>query len=720
MKTITRRLRLTALLLLMTTLAACAAPTPTLLPPAPSQPAPAETASPSPSPVPSTATPTKAPTPTATIPPSPTPPGYYRHSGAGFAVTFPASWSVAEETSTLLAVVDPGSGMSLIASSRFEKEGKSLTHVKSDVLADLDPALQASLLDAKSTAVGSGNGHILQLEVTARGQRMVLWFYYVHFGSREYNFAWFGTQNLLNSRAETIQRVMSSVEMFDPQPFGLEKNQTLVQLGGDPLPESLDPAVTVTSAADYVGLLFSGLVSLSPDLQIQPDLAESWQISADGLVYTFTLRPGIKFASGEAITAEHFKESWERAADPQTKSSTAATYLGDIVGLKDKLAGKASEIAGVKVIDARTLQVTLDGPKPYFLAKLSYPTSFVVHPSDPRLSPDNWMYSPDASGPYKVKDYQQNDALIFERNPNYHTPAKTPYLVYTFNPGGAPVSLFEAGDLDVLPLTGEEAARVRDEKDPLHTSWQSAPMLCTSLLLLDAAKPPLDDANVRRALALSVDRDRLIEQLSLGQSLAASSILPPAMPGYLTGRDASSFDPQAAKAALEQSAYAGQSLTLTLNASGSGQGDRKDVSILAETWQKALGIKVEVVYLDPEEYTRSARQSHGHIITYSWCADYPDPENFLDVIFHSGSEYNVSGLKDASVDNLLEKARIEPDPAARIQFYQEAEAYLLQNNFAIPLSHPVASVLVAARVKGYTVTPLHARQLPQVWLETQP
>jgi len=141
-------------------------------------------------------------------------------------------------------------------------------------------------------------------------------------------------------------------------------------------PNTLDPAVaSETTSAEYIMQIYSGLVGLDDNLEPVPDIAEKWEISPDGLTYTFTLRQDVKFQNGRQLKAGDFKYSWERAASPGTNSQTAATYLGDIIGINDVLMGKSREAGGIKVLDDYTLQVTVDSPKSYFLFKLTYPTT---------------------------------------------------------------------------------------------------------------------------------------------------------------------------------------------------------------------------------------------------------------------------------------------------------------------------------------------------------
>src|SRR5438034_2504731 len=166
-------------------------------------------------------------------------------------------------------------------------------------------------------------------------------------------------------------------------------NADLRLIGADPL--TLDPALASDAdSATYIVEIFSGLVTIDKDLKIAPDLAESWDISPDGTVYTFHLRSNAQMQDGRPVTADDVKYSLERACNPKTQSTVAAAYLGDIVGAKDMISGKANSISGVKVVDSRTIQITTDAPKPYFLAKLTYTDAFVVDKNQVESNPRNW------------------------------------------------------------------------------------------------------------------------------------------------------------------------------------------------------------------------------------------------------------------------------------------------------------------------------------------
>ncbi len=150
-------------------------------------------------------------------------------------------------------------------------------------------------------------------------------------------------------------------------------------------PHTLDPAISGDATShEYVIQLFSGLVALDDNLEPAPDIAQDWTVSDDGRTYTFELRQDVRFHDGREVKAEDFKYSWDRAADPDTGSLTAASYLGDIVGVSEVLAGESNEISGVRIVDDYTLEVTIDAPKSYFLSKLTYPTAYVVDSNNVR------------------------------------------------------------------------------------------------------------------------------------------------------------------------------------------------------------------------------------------------------------------------------------------------------------------------------------------------
>ena len=654
------------------------------------------------------------PLPVPTAAPTEPPPFVYFRESDGFMFPYPDSWEIAAEEGTTVRIGDSELGMLLSISSDFIQEGYTFEVLLDDVMNNFTESLGFRDLDIIEAGEipFAGEGMAQSAFVSGyreEGDAVAFRLIYAEQAPHAYTFLAFGEPDSLIARQKSLETLVSQVTVQGGL-FGLNRDETLVLLGGDPLARSLDPARQTGSAAGYVGLLYSGLVRLGPDLRVEPDLAESWHVSEDGTVYTFTLRENLAFASGKKLTAVDVAASWERAADPATDSTTASTYLGDILGVTEKLAGEAEEIAGLDVVDERTLVVTLTGPIPYFLIKLTYPTSFVVDVASVAADDEDWAFEPNPSGPYLLADYREGDAMIFAANEAYHSPPMVANVVYLASRAGSATSLFNSGEIDIVYLNSTEAMEVRNPNDPLHEQWMSATLMCTTLIQMNNLLPPMDDPNVRLAFALAVDKSGLNNLISDGLDVLAHTILPPAMPGFSLelsqDQAAAEFDTAAAQAALAASAYANGLPPITISASGFGDTERDDLNFMVEDWRQILGAEVTIERIDPTEFTQSVRENHGQMVAYGWCADYPDPENFLDILYHSGSDFNVAGYNDSEVDALLEEARTEIDSGRRLMLYQDIERRLLADGAAIPLIHGVSDALVNSRIEGFVLSPM--------------
>ena len=658
-----------------------------------------------------------------TLAPTPIPDGIFVRESDGFEVVYPTSWEVGDSGGFGVQLYDPGFGLFVNAYSEMLEEESSYEAMIEEFQNEVSFLTDITVESEEEFPFGD-EGIIKVATLTGideEGEELAVRLAYMEDGNRAKQLVVFGLLEDLQAREATLNAMIGQAKPGGTQVFGLDRQDTIILLGGDPLPIHLDPALTTGGAGGYVGLLYRGLVHLTPELQIVPDLAESWSVSDDGTVYTFTLRDGLTFESGQSLTAADVKNSWERASDPDTGSTTASTYLSDILGAKEMLNGEAESISGLVVVDPRILEVTLDGPKPYFLAKLTYPTSFIVDLESVDEEKAEWIYSPNASGPYTLSDFREGEALIFERNDAYYEPGTISNVVYLLYRIGTGTSLFESNEVDVVYLNAIESQEVRLASNPLHDQWQSTTSLCTSLVQINNTMPPMDDANVRRAFALSVNREALNELLSEGMDLEASTILPPAMPGYsLDLADASrgnGYDLDAARAALAESAYANGLPPIVLLNGGYGDTEDDEVNMLVDGWHEVLGAEVSVEYVDPENYSEAVRNSSGHLVSYGWCADYPDPQNFLDILYQGESEFNVAGYSNEDIDALLEDAGNELDPKQRLKLYQDIEVLLLEDYAAIPLRHYISDILVNSRVKGYVLSPINDSPINSLSIE---
>ena len=320
-------------------------------------------------------------------------------------------------------------------------------------------------------------------------------------------------------------------------------------------PYTLDPAISSEMTShNYVLQLFSGLVRLGDTMEPAPDIAERWQASDDGRTYTFYLRHDVRFHDGREVKAEDFKYSWQRACEPETGSQTAATYLGDIVGAKEMLAGAATEISGVKVIDDYTLQVTIDAPKSYFLSKLTYPTTFVVDKTSVQ-SDSEWWRHPNGTGPFKLNQWQANSLLVLEKNELYHGEiAKLDFVIFHLW-AGVPMNLYETGEIDVATVSLPNIDKATDETGPFYQELQTNPELSFYYLGFNTTKPPFDDANIRRAFSHAIDKAKLVSLVFKDMMQPADGILPPGMPGYNEDLIGLGFDIDRAKELIAESKY---------------------------------------------------------------------------------------------------------------------------------------------------------------------
>lgn len=494
-------------------------------------------------------------------------------------------------------------------------------------------------------------------------------------------------------------------------------DRALVLSGGESTnPRSYDPATTYSSGDKRI---FSGLVSFDPKLNLTPDLAERWNVSPDGTVYTFKLRQNAKFHDGRPVTAQDVVYSWERAASPQTASDTVLTYLGDIVGVRTMNEGNADHISGLKVVDDHTLQVTIDAPKPYFLLKLTYATAFVLDKANVESS-EEWYRTPNGTGPYKLIEWTRFERMVYEANQDFYLGAPSiPYVVVLLYQGDGQ-GLYETGDIDITGIYAVE--RFTDPTEPLHNELLTGVDLCTSYVVFDTTQPPFDDVNVRKAFSMAFNRQQYLDVIWNGHALPASGLYPPGLPGFNIALQGLPFDPAQARELLKQSKYGGPEGLPPIVFTNGGTGSYIDSSIaaLAQMWKLHLGVDITVENIEPNFYYEQLYSgNHGQLFDGGWCADYPDPENFADVLFHSGSSQNNGGYSNPQLDALLEQARVEPDVNKRITMYQQAEQIIVDDAAALFMVHYLSYLLVKPYVQGYSYTPIDIPIERYMWLENK-
>ncbi|MCM7835889.1 ABC transporter substrate-binding protein [Enterobacter asburiae] len=495
-----------------------------------------------------------------------------------------------------------------------------------------------------------------------------------------------------------------------PAGTALADKQELVRNNGSE-PASLDPH-KVESDVEFniISDLFEGLVSVSPAGEVQPRLAEKWE-NKDNTVWTFHLRPGITWSDGTAITAEDVVWSWQRLIDPKT-ASPYASYPGNmhIVNAADIAQGKkAPDTLGVKAINDTTLEVTLTQPNAAFLAMLAHPSLMPVDKvligrfGDKWTKPEHFV----SSGAYKLSQWVVNERIVAERNPRYWDNAHTVINKVTYLPitsEASDVNRYKAGEIDIVyTVPMNQFAQL---KKTLGSELDVSPQLATYYYEFNTTRPPFNDARVRKALNMALDKD-IIAGKVLGQGQRPAWLISqPDIGGVkLQNPDYASWplDKRIAEAKklLNEAGY-NESHPLSFNLLYNTSESHQRIAIAASSmWKKNLGVDAK---LQNQEWKTMLDTMHTHnfdAVRYAWIADYDDATTFLNN-FRTGDSENTSQYSNPDYDGALVNAANAKTAEERGKYYQQAEDLLGRDVPAIPVYHYVRTHLVKPWVGGFT------------------
>ncbi len=514
-------------------------------------------------------------------------------------------------------------------------------------------------------------------------------------------------------KAETREAVETPEETSaTPIPPSAD-GQVLVVPGGDP--PTLDPHLSGdATSAEYVVEIFSGLITFDRDLNIVPDLAESWEISDDGTVYTFNLRDDAVFHNGKPVRAQDFKWSIERACDFRTRSITADTYLGDVIGCRDKLRGNADEVEGVQVIDDHTLEITIDQPRVYFLSKLTYPTAYVLDQENVERGGRTWTDKPNGTGPFKLAEFRFGELISLERNEDYYREPKPQLERIDFVlTGGSRMVMYEQGELDMTPVGLNDIERVTDPTNPLSEELNSIESMGIFYIGLNNNQPPFDDVNVRQAFNHALDRQRIIDVVYKETVPVAWGIVPPTMPGY-ENPDLMplEYDPERALDLIAESKYGDVSEfpDITFHVLGAGGATGRIIEAIIASYEENLGVQIDVQQTDWATFLSDLNRPDNPNQMWGgeagWIADYPDPHDFLDILFRCDSAQNHTGYCNPEVDELLDQAGGEYDSDKREALYRQVEQIVIDEAAWVPLFFGVDDWLIKPYVKDAYLPPM--------------
>lgn len=507
------------------------------------------------------------------------------------------------------------------------------------------------------------------------------------------------------------------------QPVGAQPDPDgEIVLAKDGEPDTIDPQVeSFVGEVTETMLVFSALMTFDPDtLKPLPDRAEGQPtVSADGLTYTFKIRADDKYSDGKQVTANDYVYGMKRLCDPATHSEYAFTGFV-VVGCEDynnldpKKASpadlqKARDAVAVRAVDERTVEYKLKEKAPYFVSIMGLWVGVPTREDMVKKGGEKWT-EPDTfigNGPFKMVEWKHNEKLVYERN-QFHTPqTKLKRINKPFiSEAAVAQAAYRNDEIDVVGVGAEDKKVV--ESDPvLSKQLVKVGGSCTFYYGFNTRKAPFDDPKVRLAFAKSFDREAYIRDVLQGLGKAAQSFMPPGFPNYDPEDDNQKFDAAAAKKLVTESKYGdvGKLGTMKFTYSASARAKTRAEWVTGQ-WKQNLGLDIPLDPVDRTTYTRLVKDpaTVPQLFTLGWCADYPDPQDWLTTVFHSTSTVTRTGYKNEEFDKITRQADSEPDPKKREDLYKQAQRVLTRDAPAAFYYHDVSWLLVKPWVKDWKLS----------------
>ena len=488
-------------------------------------------------------------------------------------------------------------------------------------------------------------------------------------------------------------------EDLPPAPHPLRLNTTN--------PTTLDPTMAEDSISSMkIYELFSGLVEQRLDLEVVPDMAQSWEVLKSGKKYIFHLRDDVRWSDGTPVTAGDFEYAWKRVLDPAL-GMPLASVLDDIKGARDFRQGRVSDpdSVGIKAVDEFTLVVDLEGPTGYFLHLLAHSLTFPV----PRhivarygkawTKPENIV----TCGPFNLDAWQPGRYMNLKRNPDYPgrftgNLDRVELLLTDLDPA-ASLEAYQEDCLDIADVTAFEVGHIQQM---YAGEYRRIPQLVTVYLQFDISRPPFDDVRVRRAFVLGTDREALVKAAKLDCFAATGGFVPPGMPGHMS-EIGLPCDLERARQLLAEAGYSGGQGFPAVECCGrAGQADVAEN--LRSQWEANLGVAIQWKLVEWQEILARLGGQVPHLLLMGWAADYPDPDNFLRA--RVGHIQQQSGWRHEVYDRLVKQAQRSLDQGERIKLYGEAERILVEEAPIMPIFHRAVRLLVKPWVARFPTTGL--------------
>ncbi|MBE1552966.1 peptide ABC transporter substrate-binding protein [Sporosarcina limicola] len=478
--------------------------------------------------------------------------------------------------------------------------------------------------------------------------------------------------------------------------------------------DKLDPGLTAeTYAAPILSNAFEGLVQMDENYEPQEGVAKSWDVSKDGLVYTFNIREDAKWSDGTPLNANDFLYSWTRVMTAATASDYSFMMYPYIKNGEKFYNGEVDvDQLGVKVVNDTTLEVTLESPVPYMMQMFAFSSYFPVQKSAVDKDPDAWHRNPEtfiSNGPFKVKELKFGESYTLVKNENYwgKDDVKLEEIKFSIVPELATgLTAMESNNVDgINGVPTAEIARLKANDDRFIV----LPALGTTYFLLNNKVKPLDDEKVRKALALAINRKEIVENVTQGGQEPAFALIPGGM--ILEGQDfreaggtyglTETGDIEEAKKLLAEAGYPdGQGFPKLTLKYYSNDTAKKVTEALQQMWKKNLNIDLELKSAEWKVYRKEVEVHDYDIGNMGWGGDYAHPMTFFDV-FASNSPNNMTNWTSEEYDKHLELAKRELDPSKSIEAMHNAEDILMNEMRILPIYHSTNVMMMAEHVKGW-------------------
>jgi len=473
------------------------------------------------------------------------------------------------------------------------------------------------------------------------------------------------------------------------------QDRLVVRLEEDP--STLDPARIVDYWGGVIGAkLYQGLLVYDEKLNLVGDLADSWSVHDGGKRYRFRLRESF-FSNKEKVLSGDVKYSMERLASPET-ASPRSWMTDPILGVESFREGDSEQIDGIRVIGDRELEIELKEPLAIFPGLLAMPNFYVVPAGGCQGG------GTVGSGPFMVASWKHDYELILERNPYWtgESPGVASIEYRIIPEDFSALSEYDAGSISVMEVPDSQLPTVRKR---MPEQIVEIPGLNTYYIGMNCRRPPFDDARLRRALNMAVDREMIVRTLLSGSAVVAKGPIPPGIPGYDPGLKGYPYDPEAAAGLIEAVGWKGRIKLY-------GPADRKVLGRLVaiQHYLGEAGLGIDIVQLEWSAFKEAINTGEADLFYISWWADYPDGENFLFPTFHSsnrGPLGNRAEYSNPGVDRLIERARVTVDARKRAGLYRDAQRMIVEDAPWVFLWHKKDIWVHQPRVEGFRLYPVY-------------